>query len=129
PVIAATLAVHQSSGSCSAQPGRGVLSVRAAVADTTTSPDGRTRIALTPLVPTSRPRNTPSATLADSEQDLHRELVEPLVRVTGVPHRGDIECLRLQRGGAFGCEPHRLPTCPIAARTELVEYLLNLGVG
>ena len=51
------------------------------VADATTSPDGATRIAFTPLVPTSRPRKTFSATSAHPEQDLHRQLIQTLVRV------------------------------------------------
>ena len=48
-------ASHQSSGSCSAQPGRGVESGYSRSARATTSPSGETASALTPLVPTSSP--------------------------------------------------------------------------
>ena len=54
---AASLARHQSSGSCSAQPGAGVASGYSRSARATTSPFGETAIALTPVVPTSRPTN------------------------------------------------------------------------
>ena len=77
--IDASVACHHASGSCSAQPGCGVDIVSGDVADATTSPLGATRIALTPLVPTSSPRKSGSATSAHSEQELHRQLVEPLV--------------------------------------------------
>jgi hypothetical protein len=74
-----------------------VAIVSGVVADATTSPDGATRVAFTPLVPTSRPRKTDSVTTAHSEQDLHRQLVEPLVGVAVVAHRGQIELLALNR--------------------------------
>ena len=45
----------QSSGSCSAQPGCGVESGYPSSADASTSPSGVIAIALTPVVPTSRP--------------------------------------------------------------------------
>ncbi len=48
-----TLACHHASGSCSAQPGCGVESWSGVIADARTSPIASTRIALTPLVPTS----------------------------------------------------------------------------
>ena len=46
---------HQSSGSCSDQPGRGVESGYPASALATTSPPGVIATALTPVVPTSSP--------------------------------------------------------------------------
>src|SRR6185312_15100457 len=125
--MAARLADHQSTGSCYAQPGRGVVNSSGDVADVATSPVWRTRIARTPLVPMSTPSNKPSATSTHSEQDLHRELVEALVGVTGLPHRGDVERLGLER-----CRPlWREPECPGASfttRPNLREQLLDLGV-
>src|ERR1700757_4735677 len=91
--IAAQLASHHSSGSCSAQPGCGVSSDSGAVAVASTPPSGATRMAFTPLVPTSRPRNR----LPHSQEQLHRELVEPLVRVTALAECGEIEA-RLAKG-------------------------------
>src|SRR5215210_9216511 len=90
-------ACHHASGSCSAQPGSGVDIESGDVADATTSPDGATRIAFTPLVPTSRPRKTDSATSAHPEQDLHRQLIQPFVGVALLAHRGKIELLALDR--------------------------------
>ncbi len=52
---ALSLARSQSSGSCSDQPGCGVESGYVSSADETTSPSGVIAIALTPVVPTSRP--------------------------------------------------------------------------
>src|SRR5215218_7313159 len=88
---------HHASGSCSAHPGCGVAIVSGDVAEATTSPDPATRIAFTPLVPTSRPRKTDSATSAHSEQNLHRQLIESLVGVALLAHRGKIELLVLDR--------------------------------
>src|SRR5215210_8318532 len=90
-------ACHHASGSCSAQPGCGVAIESGEVADATTSPDGATRIAFTPLVPTSRPRKTDCATSAHSEQNLHRQLIEPLVGVALVAHRRQVELLVIDR--------------------------------
>ena len=49
------LACHQSSGSCSAQPGCGVESGYSRSTRASTSPAGEIAIALTPVVPTSSP--------------------------------------------------------------------------
>src|SRR5689334_5752200 len=90
-----TVAPHQSSGSCSAHPGRGVDSASGVVALAMTSPSRETRIALTPLVPTSRPRNAALGTSASSEQELHRQLVEALVRVAAIAQGGKVEAQAL----------------------------------
>src|SRR3989454_6549080 len=58
--VAAMLACHHASGSCSAHPGRGVSRESAALAVASTAPAGLTKTAFTPLVPTSRPRNRAS---------------------------------------------------------------------
>src|SRR5258708_30329335 len=83
-------ASHHAAGSCSAQPARGVDSNNDVVAAAATSPLGATRIALTPLVPTSRPRNNGSPTSTHSEQELHRQLVESLIRESLVPQRRQV---------------------------------------
>src|ERR687889_591804 len=49
---------HQSSGSCSVQPGCGLWSGYSEEASATTSPDSSTATALAPPVPTSRPTRT-----------------------------------------------------------------------
>src|SRR5262245_39244771 len=87
PRMASSVACHQLAGSCSAQPGWGVLSARGVVALASTSPRAFTRMALTPLVPTSSPRNNGLATLLHSQQQLHGELIESLVRVA-LPTQG-----------------------------------------
>src|SRR3954463_3434717 len=94
--MADTLAIHQDSGSCSAQPGCGVESCRGVTAPASTSPDCATRIAFTPLVPTSIPRKQDAATLAGSEQDLHRELIELLVLIAFRARAVEVEGLRLE---------------------------------
>src|SRR5512146_988142 len=99
--IEATVACHHASGSCSAQPGFGVEREIGVVAEATTSPAGLTKMALTPLVPTSRPRKSESATLSHSEQELHGELVELLVSVTLRAHGLEVEALVLERLGAL----------------------------
>ena len=90
-LIDASVACHHASGSCSAQPGCGVDICSAVTALASTSPSRPTRIALTPLVPTSTPRKQDSATSPNSEEQLHRELVETLVRVALLAHRVEIE--------------------------------------
>ena len=59
---------HQSSGSCSAQPGCGIESGYSSSARASTSPVSEIRIALTPVVPTSRPTqaHAPSAAYTSS---------------------------------------------------------------
>ena len=58
-----TRRAHQSSGSCSAQPGRGVASGYPRVALASTAPSDDTAIALTPVVPTSSPTRVGSAAM------------------------------------------------------------------
>src|SRR5665647_1601997 len=91
----ASAASHHATGSCSAHPGCGIDIVSGVVAAAATSPLGETRIAFTPLVPTSRPSRSGSATSAHSEQNLHRALVEALVCVALRTHRLEIEGLVL----------------------------------
>src|SRR5437870_4744759 len=106
--MAVPLACHHASGSCSAQPGRGVSSESGAVAAAVTAPAGLTRMAFTALVPTSRPRNSESAISAYTQQELHRELVEPLVGVALGANRGQVECPGLERARPLGAERHAL---------------------
>src|SRR4051812_39104973 len=91
----ASAASHHAAGSCSAQPGRGVDIVSGVSAVAATAPLGETRIAFTPLVPTSMPRKSCSGTSAHSEDDLHGQLIEPLVRIALRAHRLEVEALRL----------------------------------
>src|SRR5690349_11125906 len=89
--IDATLACHHASGSCSAHPGSGVESSSGVIAAASTSPVVPTRMALTPLVPTSTPRKQGSGTSTHSEKDLHRELIEALVGVALQSHSVEVE--------------------------------------
>src|SRR5205823_6543614 len=127
--MAAVLASHHASGSCSAQPGHGVSSESGTVAAAATAPAGLTRMAFTPLVPTSRPRNSESSFLPGTEQQLHRELVEPFVSVTASTQRGQVERLRFERARPVGGELHtrRRAALPTAV-AQLRQQLLNLGV-
>src|SRR3954466_9699654 len=90
------VASHHASGSCSAQPGRGVDSASGVVAAASTLPADATRIALTPLVPISSPRKTGSLTSPPSEQQLHCQLIEPLVRIAVRAQRVEVELLLLE---------------------------------
>src|SRR5438445_7538531 len=125
--MAVPLASHHAAGSCSAQPGRGVSSESGAVAAAVTAPAGLTRMAFTPLVPTSSPRNCESSTLPRTEQQLHGELIKPFVGVALGPHRGQVERLGLERARAFGAEQHA-PGSAASAVAQLPQKLLDLGV-
>src|SRR5438045_7448157 len=85
-------------------------------------------MAFTPLVPTSTPRKQGSATSTHSEQDLHRQLIESLVRITLLSHSREVE------GSFFDlARTGRAERRPIgrfaAARSKVTEQTLNLGVG
>src|SRR6185369_7797095 len=116
--IDASVACHHASGSCSAHPGCGVCIVSGDVADATTSPLAATRIALTPLVPTSSPRKSGSVTSAHSEQELHRQLVQSLVAVALRPQPFEIELLVADRLGELRRVLHPRARLP-PARGEL----------
>src|SRR6266516_4824338 len=118
-------ASHHVCGCCSAQPGRGVLRVSGVVAVASTSPASVTRSALTPLVPTSRPRKSASATLSHAQQQLHGELVKPLIGVSLPPDRREVERLGLERAGPLGTEDDAFP----APGPQLGQELLNLRIG
>src|SRR2546429_7913101 len=89
--MAVALASHHASGSCSAQPGRGVASASGAVAAPATSPAGRTSTAFTALVATFNPSNSASSISADTQQEFHRELVETLAAPKPFAQRGQFE--------------------------------------
>src|SRR5437588_3431460 len=125
--MAVPLACHHASGSCSAQPGRGVSSESGTVAAAATAPAGLTRMAFTPLVPTSSPRNSESPILPYTEQQLHRELVEPLVSKALGAQRVQVERLGLERARSFGAELHT-PRGATSAVAQLSQQLLDLGV-
>src|SRR5438874_5227076 len=125
--IAAPLASHHASGSCSVQPGRGVSSESGAVAAAATAPSGLTRMAFTPLVPTSRPRSSESSALAHTQQQLHRELIEPLVGVALTADRRQIERSALERARTLGAEGHALARRPAPA-AELLQERLDFRV-
>src|SRR5207237_544099 len=114
-------------GSCSAQPGRGVSSESGTVAAAVTATAGLTRMAFTPLVPTSSPRNSESPILPYTEQQLHRELVEPLVSKALGAQRVQVERLGLERARSFGAELHT-PRGAASAVAQLSQQLLDLGV-
>src|SRR4051812_32449701 len=125
--IDTSAASHQATGSCSAHPGCGVDIDSGVVDADITSPDGATRMALTPLVPTSRPRKSDCATLPHSEEDLHRELVETLVAVAACAETFEVELLVLDGLRELLVELHararRATTLP-----ELADQLLDLNV-
>src|SRR2546423_2827629 len=124
--IAPALASHHASGSCSAQPGRGVSSDSGTVAAAATAPAGLTRMAFTPLVPTSSPRSSESSVLARTQQQLHGELVEPLVGVTLGTHRRQVERLAFECARPIGAEGHgAVPTAP---PEQLRQERLDFGV-
>src|SRR5436305_10798582 len=124
--MAAVLASHHASGSCSAQPGHGVSSESGTVAAAATAPAGFTRMAFTPLVPTSSPRSSESSVLARTQQQLHRELVEPLVSVALATHRRQVERLSFECACPLGAERYRaVPTAPAA---QLRQQRLDFGV-
>src|ERR1051325_8006435 len=125
--MAAALASPPAAGSCSAQPGRGGSSARGTVAAASTAPAGLTRMAVTPLVPTSSPRNRESATSACPQQQLHRELVESLVGVALAAERGQIEGPGLERARPFRAKGHALGRGP-APPAQLRQQLLDLGL-
>src|SRR5213080_2057163 len=125
--MAVALASHHASGSCSAQPGCGVASASGAVAAPATSPAGCTSTAFTALVPTSNPRNSASSISADTQQQLHGELVETLVAVAPGAQRGQVEGLRLECARALRAELHA-PGDAAAAVAQLTHQLLDLGV-
>src|SRR5215207_4248206 len=98
------------------------------VAEASPAPDAATRIAFTPLVPTSSPRKTGSLTSPNSEQQLHRQLIESLVRVAARAQAGEVEWLvreraRRVRGEADAFAGGR-PTL-----AQFPEQCLNLGIG
>src|SRR5207302_10335783 len=126
-VMAAALASHHASGSCSAQPGRGVSSESGRVAAAATAPSGLTRMAFTPLVPTSSPRSSESSALARTQQQLHRELIEPLVGVALTADRRQIERPGLERARTLRAEGHALARRPAPA-AELLQERLDFRV-
>src|SRR2546430_6432827 len=126
--IAAALASHHASGSCCAQPGRGVSSESGTVAAAATAPAGLTRMAFTPLVPTSSPRSSESSALPRTQQQLHRQLVEPLVGVALTADRREIERPGLERARTLGAEGHALAGRPAAPAAELLQERLDFGV-
>src|SRR5207248_9309482 len=127
--MAVALASHHASGSCSAQPGRGVARASGAVAAPATSPAGCTSTAFTALVPTSNPRNSASSISADTQQQLHGELVETLVAVAPGAQRGQVERLGLERARALRAELHAPgDVAGAAAVAQLPHQLLDLGV-
>src|SRR5437773_10393906 len=99
-------ASHHVSGCCSAQPGRGVLRGSGVVAVASTAPASVMSSALTPLVPTPRPRKSASATLSHAQQQLRGELGEPLVGVPLPPARRQVERLALDRTGPLGTDAY-----------------------
>src|SRR5256714_6450072 len=126
--MAAALASHHASGSCSAQPGRGVSSESGTVAAAATAPPpGLTRMAFTPLVPTSRPRSSESSALARTQQQLHRELIEPLVGIALTADRRQIERPGLERASTLRAEGHALARRPAPA-AELLQERLDFRV-
>src|SRR5207302_4877309 len=127
--MAVALASRHASGSCSAQPGRGVASASGAVAAPATSPAGRTSTAFTALVPTSNPRNSASSISADTQQQLHRELVETLVGVAAGTQRHQVERLGLERARALRAELYARDDVAAAATVaQLPQQLLDLDV-
>src|SRR5881628_1122557 len=126
-------ASHHVSGCCSAQPGRGVLRGSGVVAVASTSPASVMRSALTPLVPTSRPRKSASATLSHAQQQLQGELVEPLVGVPLPPDRRQVEHLGLERAGPLGTEEDAcrglVSLASATPRPQLGQELLDLRIG
>src|SRR4051794_19811096 len=122
------VASHHASGSCSAQPGRGIDSVSGVVAAASTSPEGATRIALTPLVPMSSPRNTDSLTLPHSEQQFHRQLIEPFVCVAARAQAVEVERLILELARQVGGVAYAFAGGR-AARTEISEERLDFPIG
>src|SRR5258705_3442133 len=122
-----SVACHQASGSCSAQPGCGVAIASGDVADATRSRLAATRIALTPLVPTSSPRKSGSVTSAHSEQEFHRQLVESLVAVAL-----RAQCLEVELLVANGLRELRGVVDPgarlPATRRELADDRLDLRI-
>src|SRR5256885_3974379 len=125
--MAAALASHHASGSCSAQPGRGVSSESGTVAAAVTAPSGLTRMAFTPLVPTSSPRSSESSALARTQQQLHRELIEPLVGIALTADRRQIERPGLERASTLRAEGHALARRPAPA-AELLQERLDFRV-
>src|SRR6185503_2735782 len=94
--------VHQMFGSCSLHRGCGVSNGYATAADARTAPDRSTTTALTAVVETSRPSTLTFADLRaagpgvprpspSAEQQVDRELVEPLVRLTASGQGAAIE--------------------------------------
>src|SRR5450759_1947980 len=72
PLMAAAVADHQSAGSCSAHPDRGVRVAYASKPVASTRPDASTTPALAPVVPRSSPsmRGSPSAGTIPSPEEL-----------------------------------------------------------
>src|SRR5213596_2778430 len=100
------------------------------VAVASTAPASVMSSALTPLVPTSRPRKSASATLSHAQQQLHGELVEPLVGVPLPPDRRQVERLGLERAGPLGTEEDAcrglVSLASATPRPQLGQELLDL---
>src|SRR5262245_33818198 len=139
---AASLARHQSSGSCSDQPGRGVESRYERSAVATTSPSGVIAIALTPVVPTSRPAMSVTRLGAEggvdqlvgadgvlallrlaegSVVDPARDLPDEVPLLDGPPDsRHGILRVRIE------VEPEPLAVCPVVRAPQLERELEGL---
>src|SRR4051794_29315453 len=93
----------------------------------TTSPLTATRMALTPLVPTSMPRKTCSPMSAHSEQQLHRQLIELLVAIALGAQRLELELL-VANGLRALLGVRHAQTARRAALAQLTENPLDLLV-
>src|SRR5829696_1417440 len=91
PRTASPVARHQSAGSCSAQPGRGVAKAACSVvAEPTIRPDGSITSARVPLVPTSIPRKFMAGILLFPVHCTHNRPMAKLTKAvdTGAPEAG-----------------------------------------
>src|SRR5664280_672051 len=119
----ASAARHQSSGSCSAQPGRGVENGYPASAAATTPPSASRASPLTPLVPTSNPNTLTCAARSARRRSCAQGGVDELVRGHGVLAR-----LRLSQRLIVDSRCDRVDEVPLDHRT-LDRADLILGVG
>src|SRR5262249_32113621 len=116
---ARSLARSQSSGSCSDQPGRGVESGYSSSAEATTSPSGVTAIALTPVVPTSRPTRTSLMVVSVAAERGVHELVGAHRVLAG---------LRLTERGVVDPPRDRVDEAPLQdASSDRLDRILGVG--